>query len=144
MGTEVKPHRGWHSRGYLPHFDSPETVQHVVFRTLDSLPADVFSALPTDALERRRKVEAALDAGFGAKPLLQPPHATMVENAILHFDAERYQILAWCIMPNHVHVVVSQISGYPLSDIVGSWKQYSARQINLATGQKGAFWAEEY
>lgn len=32
--------KGWHSRGYLPHFDSPETLQFVTFRLVDSLPAD--------------------------------------------------------------------------------------------------------
>jgi hypothetical protein len=33
--------KGWHSRGYLPHFDSPETVQFVAFRLGDSLPRAV-------------------------------------------------------------------------------------------------------
>ena len=32
--------KGWHGRGYLPHFDSPETVQFVTFRLADSLPRD--------------------------------------------------------------------------------------------------------
>lgn len=30
----------WRSRGYLPHFDAPNVVQHVVFRLADSLPAE--------------------------------------------------------------------------------------------------------
>jgi putative transposase len=30
--------KGWHSRGYLPHFDSMDTVQFVTFRLADSLP----------------------------------------------------------------------------------------------------------
>jgi len=34
-------HRGWRSRGYLPHLDAPELVQHVVFRLADSLPAHI-------------------------------------------------------------------------------------------------------
>ncbi len=33
----MTPAKGWHSRGYLPHFDSPETVQFVTFRLADSL-----------------------------------------------------------------------------------------------------------
>jgi hypothetical protein len=33
--------KGWHSRGYLPHFDSPETVQFVAFGLGDSLPLAV-------------------------------------------------------------------------------------------------------
>jgi putative transposase len=38
-------HKGWHSRGYLPHFDSAETVQFVTFRLADSLPRAVAEAL---------------------------------------------------------------------------------------------------
>jgi putative transposase len=37
--------KGWHSRGYLPHFDSPETVQFVTFRLADSLPTAVIEGL---------------------------------------------------------------------------------------------------
>ncbi len=33
--------KGWHSRGYLPHFDSPEIVQFITFRLADSLPRSV-------------------------------------------------------------------------------------------------------
>ena len=33
-------HKGWHSRGYLPHFDSQDVVQFVTFRLADSLPED--------------------------------------------------------------------------------------------------------
>jgi hypothetical protein len=33
-------HKDWHSRRYLPHFDSPETIQLVTFRLADSLPRE--------------------------------------------------------------------------------------------------------
>ena len=33
-------HKGWHSRGYLPHFDSQDIVQFVTFRLADSLPKE--------------------------------------------------------------------------------------------------------
>lgn len=39
--TDADVHAGWRSRGYLPHFDSPETVQHIVFRLADAIPAPV-------------------------------------------------------------------------------------------------------
>ncbi|HEX7722891.1 MAG TPA: hypothetical protein VF397_12080 [Pyrinomonadaceae bacterium] len=32
---------GWHSRGYLPHFDAAEITQTVTFRLADSLPQTV-------------------------------------------------------------------------------------------------------
>ena len=137
-------HRGWHSRGYLPHFDSPETVQHIVFRTRDSFPQAMMASLPDDGPCRRRLIDTSLDAGFGCRPLLDGFNASTVENALLHFDGMRYHLLAWCIMPNHVHVVVCQMQANRPGVIVRSWKGFSARQINLAAGTRGAFWAPEF
>lgn len=37
--TEPGVLRGWHSRGYMPHLDSHEVVQHVTFHLADSMPA---------------------------------------------------------------------------------------------------------
>ena len=56
-------------------------------------------------LERRKRIEAALDAGHGSCFLQQPDIAALVENALLHFDRERYRLHAWVVMPNHVHVL---------------------------------------
>jgi hypothetical protein len=57
--------KGWHSRGYLPHFDSPEIVQFVTFRLGDSLPQAVAEAM----LHREgdvHRIERELDLGLGA------------------------------------------------------------------------------
>src|SRR5436189_6372016 len=33
--------RGWHSRGYLPHFDAGKTPQSITFRLAGSIPAEL-------------------------------------------------------------------------------------------------------
>src|SRR5216684_8537494 len=43
------PHKNWHSRGYLPHCDTPGLLQAVTFRLADSLPADVLDRLRQEA-----------------------------------------------------------------------------------------------
>ena len=135
--------RGWYSRGYAPHFDSPERVQHVVFRTGDSLPPHVRLEEIADVRERARAFDEALDEGRGARPLAGAV-AALVEATLLHFDGQRYRLLSWCVMPNHVHVVFEQIEGWTLAGTIKSWKSYSATQINRATGRSGAFWARDY
>jgi REP element-mobilizing transposase RayT len=137
--------KGWHSRGYLPHFDSPETLQFVTFRLVDSLPDEAIQKLElakgsTGNTDR----EAFLDAGSGNCWLRRPEIAKIVEDALLHFDDRRYRLLAWTIMPNHVHVLIEPIGGHGLGDIVGSWKRFSARMANRVLGRSGSFWQDDY
>lgn len=136
----LRPHAGWRSRGYLPHFDSPGTVQHIVFRLADALPPALLAA----ADDRTRVAEAALDRGHGERLLADEGLAALVQAALLHFDEARYRLLAWCVMPTHVHVLVEQVDGHPLSAIVHSWKSFTAREANLRLGRHGRFWAPEY
>jgi putative transposase len=124
--------KGWHSRGYLPHFDSPETVQFVTFRLADSLPRHVAKQL-SESKEVAQLVERELDAGRGACWLQRDDIAQEVENTLLHFDAEHYRLLSWCIMPNHMHVLVELGEGHSLSDIVRRWKSFSARKRDIET-----------
>src|SRR5689334_7458310 len=121
--------KGWHSRGYLPHFDSPETVQFVTFRLADSLPARVASMLHPEA--DVHLFDRELDSGFGACWLRRPEIASLVEDALFYFDDARYQLIAWCPMPNHVHVVIELANGHSLTDILRSWKSFTARKANI-------------
>lgn len=134
---------GWHSRGYLPHFDAPEVVQTVVFRLADSLPQHLTTSGPR-TLEATLALDAGLDKGRGACWLKRPDIAAEVENALLHFDGERYFLLAWCVMPNHVHVMVEMRTGFRLGDQIRSWKTFTARRANERLRRAGPFWSEDY
>jgi REP element-mobilizing transposase RayT len=127
-------------------------VQAVTFRLADSLPQKVIDGWRAELDQRNPKSEAELrrriahweDAGHGDCLLAKPAHAELVENALLHFDQHRYRLLEWCIMPNHVHVILEQLAGIELDQIVKSWKSYTARKINDAEGRSGALWEREY
>lgn len=134
--------KGWHSRGYLPHFDSPETVQFVAFRLADSLPAAVAQALHRE--DDVHRVDRDLDAGLGACWLGRTEIASLVQDALLHFDGQRYRLLAWCLMPNHVHVVIEMLEEHALGDVVRSWKSFTARRANLLLRRSGEFWHADY
>jgi putative transposase len=144
MAVDRREPKGWHSRGYLPHFDSPETIQHLVFRTSDSLPKSLLENLPSDPARRRTSVDALLDESKDGRALSDPAAARIVELAMLHFDRVRYDLLAWCIMPNHVHVVMRPDDGCHVGDIVRSWKTFTAKQINRLHGSQGSVWAPDY
>src|SRR5258707_541015 len=124
-------HAGWRSRGYLPHLDAPNLVQHVVFRLADSLPVHIREKIDKiPRVERAQTVDAALDQGFGRQDLALPAIASLVQSALLRFDADRYSIVAWCVMPNHVHTLIEMHIGHPLSRIVHAWKSFTAKQAN--------------
>src|SRR5258708_37376944 len=70
-----------------------------------------------------------MDAGNGSYVLREPPIAELVQGSLLCFDGERYGLLAWVVMPNHVHVLFQPISGWTVGKIAASWKKVTARGI---------------
>jgi putative transposase len=58
-----------------------------------------------------------------------PEIAAMVQRSLLCFDAQRYRLLAWVVMPNHVHVLFQPSGGWSVAKIVASWKKFTAREI---------------
>lgn len=138
-------HRGWRSRGYLPHFDAPDLVQHIVFRLADSLPAHLVQEITNAPRPDRADIaDAALDRAHGRRDLLIPQIARAVEETMLRFDGERYALIAWCVMPNHVHALIEMRAGHRLDRILHTWKSYTAHFANRTLGRKGRFWAPEY
>lgn len=140
-------HKFWHSRGYLPHCDVPGLLQAITFRLADSLPAEALERLSQegcDDVTRLKRIESLLDAGHGACWLRQPHVAHIVEDALLHGDGRRYRLLAWCVMPNHVHVLIETQQDHPLPAVVHGWKSFTAKAINKHLGRSGAVWMRDY
>ena len=131
---------GWHERGYLPHCDFPGLVQLVTFRLADSMPAsrrgewEHFLKIE-EVRERRSKLEEYLDRGVGECWLHDPRIAKLAEDALLFFHDERYELLAWCVMPNHVHVLV-QVWQTPVGKLVQSWKRHIATQAEAYLAER--------
>ncbi len=155
------------SRGRLPHWEAANAIYFVTFRLVDSLPKSVLQAIDFERSdivrtaqamgreltphERKKldeliseKIESHLDAGAGSCFLSNPSVAKIVADAVRHFDSDRYKLFAWCVMPNHVHAVFRPLGRHGLSDILHSWKSYSAKEANRILERSGEFWMEEY
>lgn len=159
-------------RRNLPHVQPPGATFFVTFRLAGSIPARVIAALCDEArrmrvalervsdsaecaermyLEERRffgKWDAALDGGAGPVWLRDPAVARVVADNLRHFDGERYDLLAYCIMSNHVHVVFTPLlkadgEYFPLAQIMHTMKGYTAVRANRLLGRSGAFWLHE-
>ncbi len=146
--------QGWYSRGYLPHFDGGETAQFITARLFDSMPQEVLEnwrdelktqnadKTETDAIFRKR-VEAYLDQGDGSCFLRDERVANVVKDALLFHDEKKYQLRAWVIMPNHIHILLTPNAGFALNEIVHSIKSFTANEANKILNRKGIFWQHE-
>lgn len=67
----------------------------------------------------------------------------IVETALRHFDGQRYRLSEFVVAANHVHVLVTPSGHHLLSDILHSWKSFTAPEINEARGKSGVFWQKE-
>ena len=163
----MKTHMFWHSRGYLPHLDVAGELQSLTFRLADAVPVRLIerwrrewegrlcpalsaAGAAGEEPERQmiRRLQRAVlkyeDAGHGRCELRDPRCAAVVAEALRFFHGTRYDLLEWCVMPNHVHAVVRQREGHRLPDLVRSWKTFTARKINELLGRSGALWARDY
>ncbi len=152
---------------YLPHWTQTGAMYAVTFHLADSLPAEVLEQwrmerdrIVQNAEAQRReltsheqkelirlysdKVESYLNAGHGQCYLREAKIAEIVTKALNHFDGERYDLIAWAIMPNHVHAVLRPYQGFELAGLLHSWKSYTANKANELLGRSGLFWQSEY
>ncbi|HYG22332.1 MAG TPA: transposase [Verrucomicrobiae bacterium] len=140
--------KGWHSRGYLPHFDAPGIRQFITYRLADSIPAELrherAAAMQLeDDRERFRQMEVLLDRGLGACHLRDARVARMVQENLWFHDGKAYRLLGWCLMPNHVHVLAEMAK--PLSEVLHGWKSYTSSRANkLLNATGGTFWQADY
>ena len=143
-----KGFKGWYASKKMPHFDAPGTQQFVSYRLADSMPVErrgewqAFLEIE-DEQEKLRRIETDLDHGDGACQLRNPRVAELVQASWWHHDGLKYRLLAWVIMPNHVHVLV-EVWQVPLGRVLQGWKGYTAKLANRLLGRHGAFWAEDY
>jgi REP element-mobilizing transposase RayT len=132
-------------------------VQSIGFRLADAVPLVLIEmwkqqlhvdrhtpATDPRMIGLRRKIDRYEDVGHGSCVLRNPRAAAIVEAALLYFDRERYSVIAWCVMPNHVHVMIEPYEGFTLPIILHSWKSYTAKEINKLLRKRGQFWLEEY
>jgi REP element-mobilizing transposase RayT len=89
-------------------------------------------------------IEPVLNESHGECELKRPEIASLVLDAIKHFDGDRYTLHAWSVMPNHVHVVFQPHEGQKLEKILHSWKSFTGKKANELLGRTGGFWQEEY
>lgn len=162
-----------HYRRRLPHIQPEGATFFVTFRLAGSLPAEVVEKLMQDRERIDRELEKIKDAReraeraylesrrlFGkwdneldksttdVRYLSNPRVADMVAESLHFRDGKVFDLIAFCIMTNHGHVVFTPLEEnrdryYSLSKIMHSFKRHTAHEANLILGRSGAFWQHE-
>lgn len=175
-------------RRHLPHYQPDNATFHIVFRLAGSLPVETIEQLrcERELFERKltqersvqkkkelkrnyeaayfEKFDALLDGdSLGPRWLGMPAVAEIVKEALHYRDGKEYNLLAYCIMPNHVHLVFTlplgdianvgrpdwsskgrrDSSPYIVTRILENLKWYTALKCNKVLGRAGAFWQHE-
>lgn len=155
----------------LPHREFVGSIYHIIFRLFDSIPEkqkeqwtkekEQFlyhdkrhdSSTNYSLKEEYRikelfhqKLEEILDSGMGICLLKKSECAEIVKKALYFNNGTKYKLYKWCIMPNHVHVVVELLGDEigQLHKIIQSWKAFSAHEINKLLERTGAVWMSDY
>ena len=133
----------------LPHWKQDGVTYFVTFRMVDSLPQeriqqwmadrDHWLAAHPEPLSEQVKMEYHtrfsailedwLDQGSGSNALALDECHTIVANALRHFEGQRYKLGEFVVASNHVHVIVTPLPGNDLSDILHSWKSFTAKEV---------------
>ena len=147
----------------LPHWHQNEKYVFVTFRLADSLPQNKLNELRDEKLkweklhplprsEKDEKeyqklfgsvIDRWLDNNYGACLLQKDENRAIVENALHFYDGLRYELISYVVMPNHVHILVRALGDREILSTIYSIKNYTARQINKATGSRGHLWQSE-
>ncbi len=144
---------GWHSRGYLPHFDGRAVPQFITLHLADSMPRKVIERWEQELRGKtsqqakilpQERIEKYLDLGYGSAFMNDRRVATMVQNSLLKFDGSRYNLFAWVVMPNHLHSLLTRFENYELAQLMHSVKSYTAHEANKILQRRGQFWIDEY
>jgi len=163
-----------HYHRNLPHIHPEGNPLFITFRLADSLPLEVLQELKgqreselhlsnnqsSDAvykIEKRHfgRFDEWLDrCASGPRWLEDKTVAEIVAEKIRALNGKYFQLIAYCIMPNHVHLIITSIipdtlkhrgktARYPVTDTLRLLKGSTARACNLKLKQSGQFWNHE-
>ena len=155
---------------HLPHFFIPEACYFVTYRLANSLPNQKLKILKSEYQSTLSKIESMkisqneidkqttnawkryfdqidnLLTKYSKSPqfLQNPQIANIIAESLKYYDGNDYELICYCVMPNHVHCVFKlKEQSRPLHKIMHSIKRFSAVKSNKILYRTGQFWQHE-
>ena len=143
--TDAGLYSSWNSRHFRLDLARTELIRHVTFSLADAIPERVLRTLrkdlahlPAETQARQYQLAALgmLEQGIGTCALADFRHARFLEEALAYNDGIQYWLLAWSVMPNHVHALIESLPQHPVPGIVQSWKRRALRWTQASRTSK--------
>lgn len=82
----------------------------------------------------------------GRRPVFKNPATAEILVDTLRFvgQSRKAFVLAYAVMPDHLHLVLVPHPTGTISEVMHSVKGYSAREINKLLGRRGALWQQSF
>jgi putative DNA methylase len=128
---------------HMPHFHPEGAYLFVTWHLAGSQPAPVPEVIYASPGHRFAAEDRAFAHSEGARWLEDTRVAAGVAEVLQagQREANLYELCAWVIMPNHVHILILPRS--PPRRITHWIKGRSARVANVLLGRTGPFWLHE-
>jgi type I restriction enzyme R subunit len=164
-------------RRHLPHWDVPGATYFITTCLWGSIPAQGLLDLeryeasldnrlrPANLSEQVwvmnrwkllfARMDQWLDRSPAVRQLVHAGLARIIETSFYHFAGHRYDLLAYVVMPSHVHWVFTPRESWvnqlglavndrsPRERIMHSFKRFTGRECNKQLRTQGAFWQPE-
>jgi REP element-mobilizing transposase RayT len=75
---------------------------------------------------------------------LSAPERELVAAELHHGHEQHYELCAYVVMNDHVHVLLRILDEEPLEKIIHSWKSFTAHAMQRRHGRRGQVWQDEY
>jgi putative transposase len=168
---QTKEQKQTYHRGHLPHLQPPDRIFFITFRLDLKLTPDFCLRMEKRKIEINnslihitssaegsliygKKLFAFTDSYFDNLQskhniLQEETYSQLVVNELKALDKQMYDLYAFTIMPNHVHILFKPLKDadgveYSIAKILQNVKGKSARFINLELGRSGKLWQKEY
>lgn len=155
---------------HLPHWHPSGATFFITFRLKGSLPKETLERLrqykaqheaildslgsnanQMDLFERQMFYQwdvALAQSNSHIAVLEETEVAQVIVEALQYRDGKVYELLAYCVMPNHVHLVVTfgqdeKLQPANLPKVLHSLKRYTSGEINCLLNRQGALWQDE-
>jgi REP element-mobilizing transposase RayT len=132
----------YHKRN-LPHIQIENMVNFITFRTFLSVDEYLqrLNNLNLPTKEKQYQIDKYLDNSSNGAYFYDRTLQKMRE-ILFEFDGLSYELIAFAIMPNHIHLII--LPKMDLAVIMKQLKGKSAKSLNEILGFCGKFWAREY